>query len=163
MILQNSPPRGPAAPPNRHLTILLSFGFGAAFLAALLVLVILIPAPSPQQFEIFRIVIAVAVAGIAAAIPGFLELRLSRGTSLGLRAGGALAVFVIVYFYSPAHWLAEARPTGPIIRADYGSLAVGGDINTSGGDITISGTRLSEANSAPSGSDPAMSLAPSSP
>jgi len=37
-------------------------------------------------------------------IPGILKLQLGEGTNLTLRAGGALAVFVIMYFYSPAHW-----------------------------------------------------------
>jgi hypothetical protein len=96
---------------DRRLSLMLSFCFGVVFITALLTLAVLIPNPTATQFEIFRIVIAVAVAGVAAAIPGFLELHLNRNFSLAIRAGGALAVFVIVYFYSPARWVATEPPS----------------------------------------------------
>lgn len=48
---------------------------------------------------------ALAAGGTAAVIPGLLETNLSHGQVLAIRAGGALAVFVIVYFYSPARWI----------------------------------------------------------
>jgi hypothetical protein len=84
--------------------LILAFVFGTVFTAALLGLVAFIPHPTPEQFEVFRIVIAVSVAGVAAVIPGLLKLRLSQGSKLVVQAGGALAVFFIVYFYSPARW-----------------------------------------------------------
>jgi hypothetical protein len=81
---------------------ILAFGFGVVFLAALLAIVIFIPTPTDDQMVIFRIVIAVAAGGAAAIIPGFIDLNMSRGSAFALRAGGALAVFVIVYFFDPA-------------------------------------------------------------
>jgi hypothetical protein len=87
------------------LEIVLAFVFGIIFTAALLIIAVLIPNPSPQQFEIFRIIIAVAVAGIAAMIPGLLRVNIGASKTLAIQAGGALAVFVIVYFYSPARWV----------------------------------------------------------
>jgi len=97
-------------PMSEHrLSIVLAFTFGVIFIAALIIFVLAIPNPTDQQFEVIRIVIALAAGGVAAVIPGFLNLRLGLGSKLVLRAGGALAVFVVVYFYSPAHWAAPSQ------------------------------------------------------
>jgi hypothetical protein len=48
--------------------------------------------------------LALAGGGVGAVIPGFLDVSMKVGTKLALRAGGALAVFVVLYFWSPAHW-----------------------------------------------------------
>jgi hypothetical protein len=77
---------------------LLAFVFGVVFVTALLTLAVLFSEPTPFQYTVFRIVLALAAAGVAAVIPGILNVKLS----FGVRAGGALAVFVIVYFFSPA-------------------------------------------------------------
>lgn len=76
----------------------LAFGFGVVFVIVLLVLATLVPNPTPFQYTVFRIVLALAAGGVAAMIPGFLTVNVATF----VRAGGALAVFVIVYFYSPA-------------------------------------------------------------
>lgn len=101
----------PAGPP----TGLLAFSAGAVFVAALLALAVLIPNPTPTQFETFRIVIALAAGCLAAVIPGFLNLQLSAGKRFALQAGGALAVFAVIYFFSPARWVSDPapRPTPP--------------------------------------------------
>jgi hypothetical protein len=91
---------------------LLAFIFGAVFVIALIALAIVFPSPTAFQYTVFRIVLALAVAGVASMISGFLEITLSPW----LRAGGALAVFSIVYFYSPAQMIA---PSGALqIKAD---------------------------------------------
>ena len=82
--------------------ILFAFAFGVIFIVFLLVAIIFIPNPSPAQETIFRIVIALAAAGVGAMIPGVLDLDLKFWTQLAIRAGGALAIFVIVFFYNPA-------------------------------------------------------------
>jgi hypothetical protein len=89
---------------EQRLSTILAFCFGVVFLAALLAIVIIFPNPTDRQFEIIRTVLALAAGGVAAAIPGLLNLQLGTGSKLAIRAGGAIAVFVIVYFYSPAHW-----------------------------------------------------------
>jgi hypothetical protein len=71
---------------------------GVIFVSVILVISILIPNPSPFQYTVFRIVLALAAAGFVSMTPGFIEAKISNW----LRAGGALAVFVIVFFYSPA-------------------------------------------------------------
>lgn len=74
------------------------FAFGVIFVIVMLVLAVKIPNPTPNQYETFKIVLALAAAGVAAFIPGFLAVNVSKW----LRAGGALAVFAIVFFQSPA-------------------------------------------------------------
>ena len=71
---------------------------GAFFLAAFLVIAFACPNPTEFQYTVFRIILAVGAAAFATVIPGILEISVSNW----LKAGGALAVFVIIYFYSPA-------------------------------------------------------------
>ncbi len=73
------------------------FLFGLISLVALMVLAIAFSEPTPFQYTIFRVVLALATAGIAAMIPGFLEVNIPGW----LRTGGSLAVFLVVYFYNP--------------------------------------------------------------
>jgi len=77
---------------------ILIFTFGIVFIITMLVLAIAFPNPTAFQYNVFRIILAIAIAGIAAFIPGFINLKLGAW----LKAGGALAVFAIVYFFNPA-------------------------------------------------------------
>jgi hypothetical protein len=105
----------PSTPaPDHKLALVLAFVFGAVFMAALLVLAVAIPNPTLSQLEIFRITIALAAGGGAAIIPGLLDLHLGQGARFALRAGGALAVFVVVYFYSPARWVNDKAPVASV-------------------------------------------------
>ncbi len=61
---------------------------------------ILIPTPSATQFFIIRGVFAVALAAIAAIIPGLLNIE-SRFQQFSIRATGAIAVFIIVWLVNP--------------------------------------------------------------
>jgi len=74
------------------------FAFGAIFVVALLLLAVVFPKPTPFQYTVFRIVLALAAAGVATLVPGIIEVKYKTI----IRAGGALAVFVIVYFFGPA-------------------------------------------------------------
>lgn len=82
-------------------TKLLAFFFGLCFVAALLVLAVWFPQPTAFQYKVFRIVLALAAAGIAGVIPGMISLKAQPGTALLIHAGGALAVFVMVYLLVP--------------------------------------------------------------
>ena len=88
------------------------FAFGATFVTALLVRAVVFPEPTPFQYTVFRIVLALAAAGIAA----FKTI---------VRAGGALAVFVIVYFFSPAGLVVTPRHS-------VGNVTGAGNIITQG-------------------------------
>ena len=80
---------------------ILAFIFGVIFVTVLLVVSLVIPNPTPSQFVTFRTIMALAAGGVAAVIPGILNINMSAGPKFALQAGGALAVFVIVFFYHP--------------------------------------------------------------
>ena len=77
---------------------ILAFIFGVVFVVVLLYAAFAVPNPTAFQYTIFRIVLALAAAGVAGMFSGFLNIQISNW----LKAGGALAVFAIVYFYAPA-------------------------------------------------------------
>lgn len=86
------------------------FGFGSLFVTALLILAFAIPDPTPFQYETFRTILALAAAGIATLMPGIIEFTLRPW----LRAGGAMAVFATVYFFSPAQFIVDVKePIAP--------------------------------------------------
>jgi hypothetical protein len=87
--------------------VIIAFVFGATFLVAMLLLAIAFPRPTPFQYNIFRVVLSIAAAGVAAMVPGFLKLELTSTPGLLVSAGGALGVFVIVYFFNPAKLVAD--------------------------------------------------------
>ena len=76
----------------------IAFAFGVVFLSIILIVALVEPNPTPFQYTVFRIVLALAAGGVAAMIPGFIQAEVGTW----LRAGGAMAVFVVVYFASPA-------------------------------------------------------------
>jgi hypothetical protein len=121
---------GRAAQRVSWLEIVLAFLFGILAIAAVLWLAFRNASLTEPQFEILRIVLALAGGGVGAVIPGFLEVNMKAGTRLALRAGGALAVFVVLYFWSPAHW--GPSSTGTVIQdtSGAGSPAQNGNGNT---------------------------------
>lgn len=82
-----------------------SMWLGAALIVVILLLVIFIPCPSATQYFVFRIVIALAAAGLVAVIPGALKINLTNG----ITASGAIAVFAILYFFDPASVVAANK------------------------------------------------------
>lgn len=99
---------------------ILAYGFGVFFVATVLIIALFIPNPSPFRYEVFKIVLAIACAGVAAFIPGFLNVEVGRW----VRAGGAIAVFIIIFFFSPAK-LATDTPE-PITHGDmYKAIELG--------------------------------------
>ena len=85
--------------------------FGVAFLATLLAIALFVPQPSDFQIFIFRVVLALGAGAVGALIPGFLEVRFRNW----LRAGGAIALFAIVYNINPPALIAQnvTPPTAP--------------------------------------------------
>jgi hypothetical protein len=80
--------------------------FGISGLIVMVVLAIFFPHPTEFQYTVFRIVLALVGAGVGATIPGLVDVTISGV----VRASGAIAVFVIVYFFSPAQ-LITRKPT----------------------------------------------------
>ncbi len=86
--------------PTHRFELGLAFAFGCVAIGIVLSLGLRAKTLSEQQFEILRIVLALAGGGVGAVIPGFLDVSMKAGAKLALRAGGALAVFVVLYFWS---------------------------------------------------------------
>jgi hypothetical protein len=76
------------------------FSFGVVFVSAMLALNVLIPNPTSTQYETFKIVLALAAAGIGGILAGFIQVSGSFN-KLAIRAGGALALFLVVFFIHP--------------------------------------------------------------
>lgn len=73
-------------------------GIGVVVLAAGVSLPFLLEGLTPDQRQADQLLLALGPGLIAAAVPGFLELQLAqKKLGLALRAGGGLAVFVLVY------------------------------------------------------------------
>lgn len=80
--------------------------FGIAGVIVMLILAIFFPRPTAFQYTVFRIILALAGAGVGATIPGLLDVNVSGA----IRASGAIGVFVIVYFFSPARLVTDVPP-----------------------------------------------------
>jgi Protein of unknown function (DUF4019) len=87
------------APPNlrRPWEIVAAFCFGVVFLTTILTTALFKPDPTPYQYTVFRIILALAAAGIGAILPGFFEIK-----NKIISAGGALALFLVVFYGAPA-------------------------------------------------------------
>ena len=114
-----------------------AFGCGVVFVALMLIIAIAIPNPTTTQWFVFRVVLALAAAGIGAVIPGLIIVNVSKV----VRAGGAIALFVLVYLLNPPQ-LVSLPPQGNSIQQTTGgtnSPAV-----VSGGDVVIGGEKQGE-------------------
>jgi hypothetical protein len=109
---------------------LTAFGFGIIFIAVLLVIAFMIPTPTVTQWFVFRVVLALAAAGFGAIVPGLIVINVSNV----VRAGGAIALFVLVYWFNPPKLVVSDIPGMSIQQTTGGqnSPAV-----VAGGDVTI--------------------------
>ena len=74
--------------------------FGVTFVTALLALSVFIPDPSPTQYATFKTILAMAAAGIGGILAGTIHVKGSI-QKWSVRAGGAIALFIIVFFFTP--------------------------------------------------------------
>jgi hypothetical protein len=118
---------------ERRLSIWLAFTFGCVFVAVILALAFTGERLDDRRFELLRIVLALAGGGIGGVIPGFLDLNMKAGQKWALRAGGGLAVFVILYFWSPAHWVTPQPGSVNQHTSGANSPAINGNGNTVNG------------------------------
>jgi len=112
---------------TKKLQQILAFIFGVTFVVVLLVLAVAIPDPTSFQYTVFRVILALASSGIAVMIPGFLQVTVSNW----LRAGGALGVFVVVYFFNPASLVVmpAIQPKQQVIIDGNNNTQIQGDRN----------------------------------
>lgn len=57
------------------------------------------PNPTKPQLQVFRVLLALSAACIASVIPGYVNLETK--THLVMSAGGAIAIFILVYVVNP--------------------------------------------------------------
>lgn len=101
---------------NKRIQQYFAFAFGVIFVSILLTLSVYFPNPTSFQYTVFKTVLSLSAAGVAAMIPGFLQVNISAW----LRAGGALAVFVVVYFYNPAQLVVnQTKVDSKVQLVDY--------------------------------------------
>lgn len=81
----------------------------------------------PRLFFALRLILSFGAAVLGATIPGFLSVGWSGG-GLTVRAGGALALFVLTFVYTPD------LATGNHVQVKNGSY-VGGSVNNSTIDV----------------------------
>jgi hypothetical protein len=77
---------------------LIAFVFGAIFIISILVFTAVVKDPSPTEIWTYRIILALAAAGVAAILPGFIDIKY-KGF---VQAGGAIGVFVLILLAFPA-------------------------------------------------------------
>ena len=109
------------------------FVFGLVVVGLLLTLSVLIKEPSPSQYATFKTILALAAAGIGGILAGMLHVEGSI-KQWSVRASGALALFVVVYFFSPAPPNAAPEKSPVIQNVEEGGA---GALHTGEGDISI--------------------------
>lgn len=80
-----------------RLEICLAFAFGVIFVIILLYLATVEKNPTPLAIRVYVTVLALAGGGIGAVLPGFLEIQYKNF----VRAGGAIALSVLIYLNEP--------------------------------------------------------------
>ncbi len=83
---------------------ILAFVFGVVFTGVLLLIAYKDRHPTDTARQIYRVVLALDAAGIGAVIPGMISLNQPV-----IRAGGAISLFVIVYWFNPSGTVTPKR------------------------------------------------------
>ncbi len=84
--------------------LITSVSIGCVALIASVVIAIMIPEPTTYQIFILRGLFAIALASIASIIPGFINLETGARSAkayFGIYAGGAIAIFVLIWLFNP--------------------------------------------------------------
>lgn len=98
----------------------LAVGFGVAFVALIAAVAIWLTSMNrePPVFAVFlfRVIIALAAAGVGAILPGLLNVTIN-GNGLAVSATAGLALFVIIFFVNPPGLISKASEpeVGPLL------------------------------------------------
>jgi hypothetical protein len=126
---------------SEHWQQVTAFSCGILFVVVMLGIAIAIPNPTATQWFVFRVVLALAAAGIGAVIPGLIVVNVSKI----VRAGGAIALFVLVYMLNPPQ-LVSTPPSASIHQTTGGTIS---PAVVSGGDVVIGGDKPSDKSKEP--------------
>jgi hypothetical protein len=106
--------------------------FAIIGLVVVITIAFYLPHPSQGQWYVFITVLALAGAGISAFLPGAIDWQVTSG----LKAGGALAIFLVIFFYGRRvdlsdsqvkRWALVPPPTG--IAPDVNTAAIYVDVD----------------------------------
>jgi len=89
---------------------------GLVLLAVSITLGFVFAHPEPTQIFLIRATFALGAGGVGSIIPGLLNLNANLGTKLGITAGGALAVLVLMYLFDPGDG-SRASSNAPVSNA----------------------------------------------
>jgi len=103
---------------NVPINTLLAFLFGIVFISIMLAFAAGWPNPTSFQAQVFITTLALAAGGIGAMIPGDMNIEY-KGL---VRAGGGLALVVLVFFYQPNLTQVAARIVPPAEPAEEAAL-----------------------------------------
>lgn len=108
---------------------------GVAFITAIFAVVVINPTLTPDQYIFFKFILALAFAGVTGILGGYIQVE-GKLKSLSIRAGGAIAVFVLVLTYTPQQQLlSSAGPTTNFEqKVEAGGTAV---TNTGSGNVDV--------------------------
>jgi hypothetical protein len=96
----------------------LAYATGLFFVLILLYLALRVDQPTPWQYTLFRTILSLGAAGVAAILPGDLNVRYKNV----IRATGALGVFFVVFKINPAS-LAGIEPPLPTQSFEFKILS----------------------------------------
>lgn len=107
---------------------IVGFSFGVVFVIVMIALNVIIPNPTSTQYETFKVVLALAAAGIGGILAGFIHVE-GTFNKIAIRAGGALALFLVIYLAHPGRPISQVQihqtlnGNGTIIgKVDSGSV-----------------------------------------
>jgi hypothetical protein len=97
------------------LAVIFGFVFVALIFAVAVWLVVINREPPHASLFFFRVILALAAAGVGAVLPGLLNVTIN-GYGVAVSATAGLALFVIVYFLNPPGLISRTRTyeVGPL-------------------------------------------------
>lgn len=99
--------------------LITSVSIGCIALIASVIIALAVPNPTTYQVFILRGLFAIALASIASIIPGFLNLETgakSNAAYFGIYAGGAIAIFVLIWLFNPPEIDNEKSDAQPVVE-----------------------------------------------
>ncbi|MEJ2818093.1 MULTISPECIES: DUF4019 domain-containing protein [unclassified Caulobacter] len=100
---------------------LIAFVFGAIFIITILAFATIVKNPSSTAIWTYRVILALAAGGVAAILPGFIDVKYKSF----VQAGGAIGVFVLVLMAFPTPSPAPEKPAATEKAAEAPSQASG--------------------------------------
>ncbi|MCH9648852.1 MAG: hypothetical protein K0U98_11475 [Deltaproteobacteria bacterium] len=96
---------------QKHLERWAAFIIGVIFVAIAVALVFTVSALSDTQYKVIRILLALGAGGFGLFLGGVLELKSGL-----VRAGGAMALVVLMFLWDPAGQYSETPPPSPDVE-----------------------------------------------